>query len=132
MDFDRERDGYRAPVVEHYEVVVTRADGVLTSLYLPGRIPASEQEAPGLAPVLEKAGSGEMAAAAKEYLDAHYAAVGGYTGFTMVGIAVEPSGEDRSRVIVRVRARPVDGAPVIHDHVLDAVSGENGWVVGHP
>ena len=132
MDFDRERDGYDAPVVEHYEVVVTQSNGSLSSLYLPARVPTAVQPAPGLAPVLEEAESGDMAAAAKEYLDPYYAAIGGYTGYTMVGIAVEPSGEDRSRVVVRVRAKPVDGAFVIHDHVLEAVSGEGGWVVGHP
>jgi hypothetical protein len=132
MDFDRERDGYRRPVMEHYEVVVTMAEGTPTSLYLPARMPKSQQPAPGLAPVLEKAESGEIAAAAKEYLDAHYAAIGGYTGFTMIGIAVEPAGEERSRVIVRARAKPVEGASAVHDHVLEAVSGEDGWVVAHP
>ena len=131
MDFDRERDGYRRPGGgalrggcdqgrwRAHQPLPPRTDSHLGS-----------SPRPGLAPVLEKAGSGEIAAAAKEYLDAHYAAIGGYTGFTMVGIAVEPSGEDRSRVIVRVRAKPVDGASVIHDHVLEAVSGEDGWVVG--
>jgi hypothetical protein len=68
MDFDRERDGYRPPVVEHYQVVVSLADGTLSSLYLPARVPASQDAAPGLAPVPDKAGSGEVAAAAKEYL----------------------------------------------------------------
>ena len=102
------------------------ADGTPTAL------PPHQVARPAPAPVLEKAGSGEVAAAAKEYLDAHYAAIGGYTGYTMLGIAVEPSGEERSRVLVRVGQIRSRVRLVIHDQVLEAVSGEEGWVVGYP
>ena len=130
MDYDRSRDGYSNPVTEHYEVIVALSEGRLNSRQLPARIPGSAGSAPGLAPVLEPAESGEVAAATKLYLDRLYAAMDDFGGYALSGIAVEPVGDGRSRVVARVEAVPRTGAVTVHDHVLLAVDGEGGWEVG--